>query len=153
MRRSETAGQLLRLTSAVAGAAFILLILASCGQSQQKTKSNTSRTVAAKQTNQPGVEVQGVVEYVQGDVTINGAAAQIGATVASGDTVKTGSDGICEITFEGKNIVQIQAGSLAVLNFGEIGRGIQLQSGAIAAVLKSLAATQTAGASTHRCSR
>jgi hypothetical protein len=81
--------------------------------------------------------------YLQGEVTINGAPGQIGDSVASGDTIKTGSDGVCEITFEGKNIVQIQAGSLAVLNFGEIGRGIQLQSGAIAAVLKNLASTQT----------
>lgn len=142
MRNSGLSRRVVRLAVGILGASVIILTLAACGQSQSKAKSEAGPP--AKQAAQPPAVIQGTVEYVQGDVTINGAATQIGRTVNSGDTVKTGGDGICEITFEGKNIVQIQVNSLAVLNFGEIGRGIQLQSGSIAAVLKNLAATQTA---------
>lgn len=115
--------------------------LSGCGQSQQKSAKATSAPAAG--STQKAAAVTGTIEYVEGSVTLNGTAAEIGATVKSGDTVKTGSDGICEVTFEGKNIVQIQKDSLAVFNFGELGRGIQLQSGSLAAVLKQLVATQS----------
>ena len=119
----------------------VALGLIGCGQSQQKSTKAASGAPAGSA--QKAVAITGTIEYVQGSVTINGAAAEIGATVKNGDTIKTGTDGICDVTFEGKNIVQIQQGSLAVFNFGELGRGIQLQSGSIAAVLKQLVATQS----------
>lgn len=136
-----------RRVSGVLAAALVSVLFAACGQSPTKEKGAPEASApAAQRAAQPagGSAVQGEVEYAQGDLTINGMPTRIGAVVKSGDTVKTGADGTCEITFEGRNIVQIEPNSLAVLNFESFGRGIQLQSGSLAAVLKELTPTASA---------
>lgn len=122
-----------------------VLLMAACGQSARKGKASTAPAASGQAARTAGAtEIKGTVVYVEGDVSINGIVTQIGEAVKSGDTVKTGSDGFCDITFAGRNIVQFQPDSLAVLNFASFGRGIQLQSGALAAVLKELVPTSSA---------
>lgn len=132
-------------------AAAAAMVLASCGQSGGGAKVSAAKPSPGKQAARgaqgrasAGSTFTGTVEYVEGDVTVNGVATQIGAQVKNGDTITTGNSGVCNIVFLKRNIVQIQSDSIAVLNFGEIGRGIQLESGALAAVLKNLAPTKTA---------
>lgn len=142
--------RLIRYAAGASLALLIVLALAGCGRSSQKEKAPKATTTAqgsatqqAQQPAQAANQITGTVEYAEGEVTLNGLPVQIGAAVNNGDTIKTGSNGVCNITFLQRNIVQIQADSLAVVNFGDIGRGIQLQSGSLAAVLKNLTSTAT----------
>ena len=143
----------------VLGAVALTVLLAGCGQSSGGGKASAAKPAvtskpaggqqaagAAQGASGQSVAAStftGTIEYVEGDVTVNGAATEIGAQVKNGDTITTGNSGVCDIVFLKRNIVQIQADSIAVLNFGEIGRGIQLESGALAAVLKNLTPTKT----------
>lgn len=125
---------------------LIAALVTGCGRPSPKEESASPASAPLSLRTAPaeGASVQGTVKYAEGDLTINGVPAAVGAAVRNGDTVKTGADGICEITFAGRNIIQIRSNSLAVLNFESFARGIQLQSGSLAAVLKELAPTATA---------
>ncbi len=81
------------------------------------------------------------IVYIDGDVTMNGSAASVGDAVPPGAVVTTAADSVCEIVFNTKNIVHVAAGT--TLRFDStLSRGATLQKGAVAMVLRKLAAVQ-----------
>jgi hypothetical protein len=79
----------------------------------------------------------GKIVYTEGEVTLNGAAPEIGDAVRPGDRIHTGASGLAELTFGPKNILQFRENTDAVIE--PAWSGVQLESGKIAAVLKGLA--------------
>ena len=72
---------------------------------------------------------------------MNGSPASIGDPVPPGAVITTGSDSLCQVVFNAKNIVHIAAGT--TLRFdATVSRGATLQKGAVAMVLRKLAAAQ-----------
>lgn len=88
-----------------------------------------------------GAAPSGVISHLDGVVTVNGTIAEIGLPVPGGATVITGSASVCEITWGGANIIQIQADTIAVLETGGLSPGVRLRRGSIAAVLNNIQAT------------
>lgn len=81
----------------------------------------------------------GVIEYLEGEVTVDGAVAAIGAEVASGQTVVTGPAGLAEIVFDDRNVFQLRENTTVVLDVGaDEARSVELQAGAFAAVFDRL---------------
>jgi hypothetical protein len=82
------------------------------------------------------------IVYVEGDVTMNGAPAEVGDTVLPGAVLTTASDSLCQIVFNTKNIVHMAAGTTLRFDATALSRGATLQKGAVAMVLRKLAAVQ-----------
>jgi hypothetical protein len=82
------------------------------------------------------------IVYIEGDVTLNGAPASIGDAVLPGAVVTTAADSICQIVFNSKNIVHMAAGTTLRFDPTALSRGATLQKGAVAMVLRKLAAVQ-----------
>ncbi|MFW5688922.1 MAG: FecR family protein [Spirochaetota bacterium] len=91
--------------------------------------------VAAAATAQVGPGV-GRVEFLQGDVRINGRAADFGQQVALGDWVQTGPRGSVEIVFERANVFRLGSNTVAVLNIGQSRQEVDLKHGSMAAVFE-----------------
>jgi len=82
---------------------------------------------------------QGLLSYLEGEVSLDGKPAEIGQIVAPGALVATGPEGFCEIRFGEKNIFQIMPDTLAKVSLDQgIGR-IDLEKGALALLLNRLA--------------
>jgi len=86
---------------------------------------------------------QGIISYLEGSVTVDGAAASIGDVVPFGSTVRTDKVSLCEITFRQRNIIRLDAETSLVFNPGNLQVGSVLQQGGISLVLKNLAKTGT----------
>ena len=82
------------------------------------------------------VSSKGVIEYLEGEVLLNGAEAQIGQEVDPGSTIQTGPKSFCEVVFRGKNIFQIQEDSTAEVGISRTQGTIKLEKGSLAAVFE-----------------
>ena len=80
------------------------------------------------------------IVYLEGDVTMNGSLASIGDAVPPGAVLTTAADAVCQIVFNTKNIVHMTGGTTLRFDQGALSRGATLQKGAIAMVLRNLAA-------------
>jgi hypothetical protein len=80
------------------------------------------------------------IAYLEGTVTIDGAPAAIGDPVPLGSTVVTGAQSLCEIRWNVKNIVRLSAATTFVFNPGNLQVGSELRTGAIALILRNVAA-------------
>ncbi|NBC30157.1 MAG: hypothetical protein GVY29_09240 [Spirochaetes bacterium] len=80
----------------------------------------------------------GQIEYLEGDVELNGSFADIGTEVAVGDIIRTGSDGFAEIVFNRRNIFRIGADTRATLRLNAAQPGIDLDRGSVTAVFERL---------------
>jgi hypothetical protein len=78
------------------------------------------------------------VIYVDGEVTMNGSPASVGDDVQPGATISTGSDGLCEVVFNKKNIIHITGGTILTFDPEVLSKGATLRRGAIAMVLRNL---------------
>lgn len=79
---------------------------------------------------------QGTIEYIEGEVTINGSSAETGMSVSEGAKVVTGNTARCDIVFGEQNVLRIFQNSTVVL---DIPRGeARLQRGALGAVFNRL---------------
>lgn len=127
---------------AVAASAALLLLLAGCGRTSNRAERSVSGPERRERAAAQGTpaEAEGRVVYLTGTVTVDGVPARIGQPVRSGGVVTTGPDGSCEVVFAGQNIVQLRANSIAVLTFAGLARGIQVESGTLAAVIRGLTA-------------
>ncbi|MCK5735698.1 MAG: FecR domain-containing protein [Spirochaetaceae bacterium] len=74
----------------------------------------------------------GEIQYLEGYVTVNGLAADIGLEVMDGDAVVTGPDSYVEIKFGNYRILKAEENSHLVLNAEE--KIFKLNSGALAVV-------------------
>ena len=84
------------------------------------------------------VRAEGIVEYLEGDVTINGKAADFGQVVPIGARVQTGPNAQVEISFARRNVFTLGANTVAILNINGVVRDVNLRRGTFAAVLDSL---------------
>jgi hypothetical protein len=80
------------------------------------------------------------IVYIEGDVTMNGSPASIGDQVLPGVVLTTAKDSLCQIVFNTKNIVHMAAGTILRFDPKILSNGATLQKGAVAMVLRNLAA-------------
>jgi ferric-dicitrate binding protein FerR (iron transport regulator) len=66
----------------------------------------------------------------------------VGDAVAAGATLRTASDALCEVVFNTRNIVHMTGGTVLTFDPNRLSRGATLQKGAIAMVLRNLAAAK-----------
>jgi hypothetical protein len=79
----------------------------------------------------PGV---GEVQFLDGQVRINGQEAFFGQAVSLGDWVETGPDSAVDIVFDGANVFRLGENTVAVLNLGESRQQVDLRFGTFSAV-------------------
>jgi ferric-dicitrate binding protein FerR (iron transport regulator) len=106
-------------------AACALLVLASLSSCQKADQA--ARTTSAR------------VDYVNGEVTIDGAAAEPGATIKPAFTVVTGASSSCGIVFDEKNILHIDENTDATIDLSTDIRTVNLRRGMLACALRKLA--------------
>lgn len=87
----------------------------------------------------------GRILYLEGDVSVNRAAARVGQDVPAGATVRTGPASVCEITWGDRNVIQVQQNTTVVLQTARLTPGVRLREGSIAAVLNKLDAISGRG--------
>ena len=80
--------------------------------------------------------------YLEGNVTLNGVPASVGDAVAAGATLRTAEDALCEVVFNTRNIIHMTGGTVLTFDPSQLSRGATLQKGAIAMVLRNLAAAK-----------
>ena len=78
------------------------------------------------------------IVYIEGDVRIDGAAAEIGKLLPPKVLVETGSTGSCDIVLGAKNALRISPNAIAQLDFSGIVKEVTLKKGGFAAVLRGL---------------
>ena len=78
------------------------------------------------------------VEFLVGEVTINGDPAEIGDPVPAGAEIVTGPQGRVEIVFGSGNIIEIRAATELTLDTANPANGIDLRRGQFAAVFDRL---------------
>jgi hypothetical protein len=78
--------------------------------------------------------------FVDGEVTLDGAAAVVGEEVKAGSTIQTGPDSSCDLVFNTRNVLHVAAGTILTFDPGALSRGVTLRKGAVAMVLRNLAA-------------
>jgi hypothetical protein len=81
----------------------------------------------------PG-RASGVVEFVDGDVRINGVMADFGQVVQFGDWVQTGPGASIDIVFDRANIFRLGENTVAVIEIGSSSQRVDLRYGTFAAV-------------------
>lgn len=94
--------------------------------------------VSAQSTEPPMARSTARVEYVEGDVRIDGDPAEFGQRVSFGALIQTADDGYVDIVFEEGNILRIDPDSVVQLSLGRRIRRVQLRSGQLAAVAEGL---------------
>jgi hypothetical protein len=78
------------------------------------------------------------VAFFEGDVKIDGAAAEIGRKLGLKADVETGPGASCDIVFDGKNAIRVAENSSAVLDFSGIVKEVSLKKGGLTSVLRKL---------------
>lgn len=81
---------------------------------------------------------RGAVVFLEGSVTIDGKAAEIGQALGATSRIETGPASTCDIVFDGRNVVRISQNSLALLDFSRLVKEIDLKKGGVTSVLKKL---------------
>lgn len=92
-------------------------------------------TLVAQVAGQRGT---GVVEFLDGDVMINGAPADFGQAVEFGDWVQTGPDSSVDIVFDRVNIFRLGENTVAAIEIGTSRQSVDLKFGSLAAVFDRL---------------
>jgi hypothetical protein len=87
-----------------------------------------------------GAAGRSTITYTEGSVTLDGAPAAVGDIVPLGSTIATGDQSVCEIQWNGQNIIRLSAATTLVFNPGNMQVGSELKKGAIALVLKKVSA-------------
>ncbi|NBB90326.1 MAG: hypothetical protein GVY23_03855 [Spirochaetes bacterium] len=88
---------------------------------------------------QAPIAVYGVMEYLEGKVTVDGEAARLGDRVESGQLIETGPNGLAEIVFDDRNVFQLRENTTIRLDLrgGQV-RAAELEKGSFAAVFDRL---------------
>ena len=110
-------------------ATFLLLVLGLLGM-----------TSCTRQTSSPQgpAKARGSIVFVEGEVRVDGVAAEVGQALGPKASIETGPASTCDIVFDGRNAVRIAPNSLALLDFSRLVKEIDLKKGGMSAVLKKL---------------
>jgi hypothetical protein len=84
---------------------------------------------------------QGVITYLEGQVTIDKVLAAIGDPVPEGSTIKTDKESQCLIVFRNRNIFHLAENTVFVFDPANRQTGSQLRQGSVGFVLKNLIAS------------
>jgi hypothetical protein len=112
----------------------VLLVLTSAG-----------RAIAGGVGEAGPVNQRGVIEYLEGEVRLNGEEAVIGQVVPPGAVIETAESSYCEVVFAGQNIFRIEARSVARIEIAERRGTIALEQGALAAVFQKIQRLDASG--------
>lgn len=93
--------------------------------------------IFANGKNETGLEgFKGNVKYLEGEVSINGAIAQLRSVVSDNDIIKTGKNSYCDVVFNKGNIFHLEPDTVIVIKMSET--RFEIKSGAMAAVFSRL---------------
>ncbi|MGA2545651.1 MAG: FecR family protein [Rectinemataceae bacterium] len=81
---------------------------------------------------------RGMVVFFEGDVKIDGTAAEIGRALGAKTLIETGSGASCDIVFDGKNALRVSQNAVAALDFSGIVKEVTLKKGGLTSVLRKL---------------
>jgi len=98
----------------------------------------------------PGPARSGRIEFLVGDVRVDGGVAEIGAVLNRGSVVQTGSDGFVDIVFGNGNALRVEENTRVTLDLADPSRGIDIDRGTIAAVFEGLESVGTGPSDTFR---
>lgn len=87
---------------------------------------------------QPQEITSGRVDYFDGDVTVNGEAAELGLALKTGDTIATGAASAADIVFGERNIFRLEENTTVRLTLETARQGVRLERGTFAAVFDEL---------------
>jgi len=118
-------------------AALVVLFTVSCLAACQKAPQG-ARTTSAK------------IDYVNGEVTIDGATVEPGATIKPAFTVKTGAASSCGIIFDEKNLMHVDENTEAYIDLAADVRSVELKRGMLASALRKLSRVSSRDADTFR---
>ncbi len=76
----------------------------------------------------------GTIEFLEGDVRVNGRLADFGLQVAVGDWIQTGPNAAAEIVFDRANVFRLGPNTVAQLNLGRSRQEVDLKFGSMSAV-------------------
>jgi hypothetical protein len=93
------------------------------------------------------VNPRGTIEYLEGEVLLNGDNAEIGQEVPLGATIETAESSYCEVVFAGRNIFRIEPLTVVRIEIEERQGTIDLRQGAVAAVFQKLQRIRSSGGS------
>ena len=92
-------------------------------------------TLMAQSAGQRGI---GIIEFIDGEVSINGIPADFGQIVEFGDWVQTGPDSSVDIVFDRANIFRLGQNTVAAIEIGATRQSVDLKFGSFAAVFDRL---------------
>jgi len=78
------------------------------------------------------------VVFFEGEVKIDGMAAEIGRKLGDKADVETGPNASCDIVFDGKNAVRVGQSSSVLLDFSGIVKEVSIKKGGLTSVLRKL---------------
>lgn len=116
-----------KLTLVLIISLLIPFLISAGGQSEDSSTVSTA-----------GSSADGRIEYLEGEVLVNGAAADFGTAVPYGAVVKTGTDSYCEVVFDGKNIFRIMESTVVTVMISAGSSEIDIEQGAFAALFTKL---------------
>ena len=79
----------------------------------------------------------GTVDYLEGEVHVDGAEADLGHEVRDGSTVQTAKQSLCEILFDESNVFRIEENTILSIS-SEGQKQIELRTGVLAGVFTKL---------------
>ncbi len=82
--------------------------------------------------------VDGVIEYLEGSVTVNNETADFGMKIPYGAIVKTGPESYCEIVFDSKNLFRVMGSTVATIKLSVNDPEILIEKGALGAFFAKL---------------
>ena len=89
---------------------------------------------------QPSVFSDGRIDYIEGDVTLNGGAAEADQKIENKSTIETKAASLCDLKFNQKNIVRISENTVFKVNMNDAPGTIEVSQGSLLLVLKKLLA-------------
>jgi len=132
-----------RVAIAVIAAAIALeLSMAGCPSRKEASASD------APASNVSASPTRGKIVYLEGEVKIDGSAAEIGQQLGAKARIETGPNASCEIVFDEKNALRVSQNAVASLDFSGIVKEVSLKKGGLSSVLRKLG--QVAGQDSFR---
>jgi ferric-dicitrate binding protein FerR (iron transport regulator) len=132
-----------RVAIAVIAAAIALeLSMAGCPSRKGASASD------APASNVSASPTRGKIVYLEGEVKIDGSAAEIGQQLGAKARIETGPNASCEIVFDEKNALRVSQNAVASLDFSGIVKEVSLKKGGLSSVLRKLG--QVAGQDSFR---